>query len=401
MKNYFGMFIHWGIYSQLEDHEQVLARRNMDHAEYEKLAQTFNPVRYDPDEWVTLAKRAGMKYICFTTKHHDGFCMWDTKTTDYNIMNTPYGRDTLKLLADACARQGMRLSLYYSIPDWHEPCAYNPASSHQWKSVDYGKSDTVAYRAFLKRQLGELLTNYGPVYTLFWDIPPQIDDPSINEYVRSLQPEILINDRGYDAGDFSTPERKVPEGGRFTRMTEACQSVGMQSWGYRRDEDYFTPRFLMQSVDRTMAMGGSYLLNVGPMPDGRIPPEACAILTRIGEWYNKLEGTLEDTDAAARDYGVRSNAMMKGDSCIAVEKNGRTYLHFPGGVSASAVYLQNYPSVPRAVRLMNTGMALSAALTAEEWDASGNKRPTLLRIAGIPADREPLLSEPAVMEIEW
>ena len=156
----------------------------------------------------------------------------------------------------------------------HEPCAYNPASSHQEKAPHPELSDTAAYRAFVRRQLGELLTNYGPIYTLFWDIPPGIDDPSINAYARSLQPDILINDRGYDPGDFSTPERTVPEGRRFTRMTEACQSVGVQSWGFRREEDYFTPRALMSAIDRTMAMGGSYLLNVGPTAEGRIPPEA-------------------------------------------------------------------------------------------------------------------------------
>jgi len=401
MKNYFGMFVHWGIYAQLEDHEQAFARRDMDRAEYESLASAFNPILYDPEDWVLTAKRAGMKYICFTTKHHDGFCMWDTKQTDYNIMHTPYGRDVLRMLADACARHGMKLSLYYSLPDWHEESAYNPLSTHQFKAAAPEKADSEAYRAFVKRQIGELLTGYGPIYTLFWDIPPQIEDPSINAYARSLQPGILINDRGYDSGDFSTPERQIPDGGRFTRMTEACQSVGMQSWGYRRDEDYFTPRYLMQGIDKTMAMGGSYLLNVGPMPDGRICPEAKAILARIGAWYNRLEGTLEDTDAAEMDYKISSNAMMQGDPCQALEKNGKTYLHFPSGLTASSVYLRNYPSMPASVRLMNTGAALPFTRVEPELDASGNARPAFLRISGIPADREPLVTEPAVIEITW
>ena len=403
MQNLFGMFIHWGIYAQTEDQEQVLNVRDMAHADYERLASTFNPVAYDPDDWAARAARAGMKYICFTAKHHDGFCMWDTKETDYNVMHTPYGRDVLAMLADACRRHGLKLSLYYSLPDWHEPCAYNPASTHQWKATHPERSDTVAYRAFVRRQITELLTNYGPIYTLFWDIPPHIDDPSMNAYVRSLQPEILINDRGYDAGDFSTPERRVPEGGRFTRRTEACQSVGVQSWGYRRDEDYFTPRYLLYSIDRTMAMGGSYLLNVGPTAEGRIPPESCAILSRVGEWYNKMEGTLEDTEAEEMDYEIRANPMMQGDACLAVKKNGKTYLHFPAGLISTSVYLHKYPGLPRAVRLMNTGAPLpfGLAFPPSERDKNGRGLGPFLRISEIPADREPLLTEPPVLEIIW
>lgn len=117
--NKFGMFIHWGPYAVLGLHEQVLARYSIPHDEYESMAMQFNPTDYDPEKWVLLAKKCGMKYICFTAKHHDGFCMWDTKCTDYNIMNTPYGKDVLKMLSDACQKHGMLLSLYYSNPDWH------------------------------------------------------------------------------------------------------------------------------------------------------------------------------------------------------------------------------------------------------------------------------------------
>ncbi|MBR5527414.1 MAG: alpha-L-fucosidase, partial [Clostridia bacterium] len=235
MHNIFGMFIHWGIYSQLKSHEQVLARYDMENRGYEKLIHTFDPVNYDPEEWVLLAKRAGMKYICFTTKHHDGFCMWDTKYTDYNIMHTPYGRDVTRMLAEACKKHGMKLSFYYSCPDWYHENAYNPNSTHQWKAADKEKGDTAKYREFVKNQITELLTAYGEIYTLFWDIPPRIRDESINALVRRLQPGILINNRGYDEGDFSTPEREldeIAESGHFEKMTEACNSVGEQSWGY-------------------------------------------------------------------------------------------------------------------------------------------------------------------------
>ena len=130
-ENKFGMFIHWGIYSLIGVHEQVFAKLDIPREEYEALAERFDPVEYDPEKWVLLAKEAGMKYICFTAKHHDGFCMWDTKYTDYNIMNTPYGKDVLAMLAAACKKHGMLLSIYYSCPDWHHEDAYNPKSSHQ------------------------------------------------------------------------------------------------------------------------------------------------------------------------------------------------------------------------------------------------------------------------------
>ena len=227
-ENKFGMFSQWGLYAQTGLQDQAIVRYEMDRGEYESLQGVFNPVDYDPEQWVLLAKAAGMKYICFTTKHHDGFCMWDTKYTDYSIMNTPYGKDVLKMLADACQKHGMLLSLYYSNPDWHHESGYNPASTHQWRAVQTDRPDTVLYREYIRNQVTELLTNYGPIYTFFWDIPPKIEDPSLNELVRKLQPGIYINNRGWDKGDFSTPEReyKAAEGQRFERMTEACNSLG-------------------------------------------------------------------------------------------------------------------------------------------------------------------------------
>ena len=162
-ENKFGMFIHWGIYALTGIQEQALARSNMDKDEYEGLTKQFNPTEYDPEKWVLLAKNAGMKYICFTTKHHDGFCMWDTKQTDYNVMNTPYGKDILKLLADACHKHGVGLSLYYSNPDGHHEYGYNPKSSHQWCAVKKGEVNNEKYRDFIKKQVTELLTNYGEI----------------------------------------------------------------------------------------------------------------------------------------------------------------------------------------------------------------------------------------------
>lgn len=397
-ENKLGMFIHWGLYSFTGLHEQALARFNIDHSEYEALMSRFDPVAYDPEQWVLLAKKVGMKYICFTAKHHDGFCMWDTKQTDYNVMNTPYGKDVLKMLADACHKHGMLLSLYYSNPDWYHPFGYNPASSHQWKAKYKDAVDTQKYREFVKAQITELLTNYGDIYTFFWDIPPKIEDPSLNELIRKLQPNIFINDRGWSQGDFSTPERDYQEAGseRFVRMTEACNSVGQQSWGYRSNEDFYSKRYLCSAIDRYMALGANYLLNVGPDGNGVITEAYEERLMRVAEWYNRMDGCLECAQEDPFDYGIMRN------KCIATQKNGKTYLHFYAGILSNAVALKNYPSMPKEVRLMNTGEALRydeiylPEFFSDKFDCFGDR---CLHIFGINIDE--LENEPIVIEIAW
>jgi alpha-L-fucosidase len=398
MTNQFGLFIHWGIYALTQYQEQAMRRMEISREDYRGLKDLFNPVDYDPDAWVDLAWQAGMRYICFTAKHHDGFCMWDTQQTDYNIMQTPYGRDVLKMLAEACARRGMRLSIYYSIPDWDHPNAYNPLSSHQYPPRPTDRPDPEQYRAFLKAQITELLTGYGPIYTLFWDISPHIDDPSINAWVRRLQPGILINDRGFDRGDFSTPERHVPEGNRFERRTEACQSVGQQSWGYRQNEDYYTTRHLTGSIDKIMAMGGSYLLNVGPMPDGRIDPRSAAIIRRVSDWYNRvgeaLTGTEPVPDPPEDRYGK--------NKFLAVRKGDTHYLHFYDGLISSGVSLCPLQRLPRNVTILNNGQSISCAVTnlplSWSWQTLTRDEP-YLHLFDLPADD--FADEPIVIKIDW
>ena len=394
--NKFGMFIHWGIFAATGLHEQALARYNLPYEEYDELVNRFNPTEYDPDEWVLLAKNAGMKYICFTAKHHDGFCMWDTKYTEYNVMNTPYGKDVLKMLSDACQRHGMLLSIYYSNPDWHHENAYNERSTHQWRSRYPEKADMKKYCEYVKKQLEELLTNYGKIYTLFWDIPPQLEDKSMNEYVRSLQPDILINDRGWDKGDFSTPEREVPDGARFPRMTEACQSVGEQAWGYRADEDYFSVRFLTQSIDKIMAMGGSYLLNVGPMANGKIPEKAEAIIEKVGDWYSRMGGALENHQPYPTEIRLQHTP------CVATMKNEKLYLHLYEGAISSAVNFQVGPALqPKAAKLVNDGRALGLRFDLlPGWgNAQGRANGPILSITNVPCDE--FVNEPLVIELSW
>lgn len=394
-ENKFGMFIHWGLYAITGIQEQVYARMDWPKEKYEALMHEFNPVKYNPEEWVLLAKEAGMKYICFTTKHHDGFSMWDTKYTDYNIMHTPYGKDVLKMLADACHKHGMRLSLYYSNPDWHYEYGYNPAATHQWKAVKGNEINTEIYREYIKNQITELLTNYGPIYTFFWDIPPRIYDPSLNELIRNLQPDIYINDRGWDKGDFSTPEREYQDtdGARFTRMTEACNSVGEQSWGYRTNEDFHSMRYVLTSIDRMMAMGASYLLNVGPNAEGVITEDYAKRIRAVGDWYNGMEGCLECHEADDFDYHIKPKKY------IAAKKDGKTYLHFYNGIASSAIAMKYFPSFPKQVRLMNTGEELQYAMEYLPEYFSEGRAKLYLHITGIPIDE--LASEPIVIEITW
>ena len=390
-----GMFIHWGIYSALGLHEQALARYDLDKAEYEKLYLSFDPVEYDPEEWVIKAKECGMKYVCFTAKHHDGFCMWDTKLTDYNVMNTPYGKDVLKMLSEACKKHGILLSIYYSNPDWHHENGYNSCSTHQWKA--YRNEDIEAYKEYIRGQVTELLTGYGPVYSFFWDIPPKLTDPSMNELVRRLQPGIFINDRGWDNGDFSTPEREYNKEGfiRFTRMTEACNSLGEQSWGYRANEDFYSLRHITHSIDRIMSLGGSYLLNVGPDHKGRIPDSYLSRLMKVGDWYNRMQGALVCHEADDFDYGIKNN------KCNVTKKDGCSYFHFYNGVISECVAIKSYPSVPKSVTLLNRNCELPFKVEPlpEFFDGSCGKAYTFLHIYGIPVDE--LESEAIVIKIQW
>jgi len=386
MPKQFGMFIHWGPYAITGWHEQVRMRRGISRAEYAAMASGFHPKQYDPESWVLLAKEAGMEYICFTTKHHDGFCMWDTKETDFNICRTA-GRDVLAELADACRKYDMALSLYYSIPDWNHPCAYNPLSSHQCPPEEGDTPDSEAYRSYVRAQVRELLTGYGPIYTWFWDIPPRIYDPSMNEYVRSLQSEIRINDRGWSEGDFSTPERTVPEGGTFTRYTEACQSVGKESWGYRIDEDYFTPAFLANSMDRIFCMGGSFLLNAGPDADGVIPSAAEACIRACGRWYQAVREAYED---------VTPLAEWTNDDVAAFRRCRTVYLHTLRPLLSTGLAIPSCTTLPQNVTLLNTGKPVECCIETYPEDFTGyfgENKPSILRLRRIPAadDHMPLV----------
>ncbi len=387
----FGLFVHWGIYAIPAWHEQVQCRWPVSKADYVKLAAQFNPVKYSPDEWLDMAEAAGMEYVCFTTKHHDGFCMWDTQFSEYNIMNTPYGRDVLQMLAEACHRRNFGLCLYYSIPDWNHPNAPK-GGSHELLVPNPGdEPDEDKYVEYVRNQVRELCSRYGRIQGFFWDIPPKRQEPGLNRLIRELQPGIAINDRGYDKGDYDTPERSVPEGKRFPRATEANQSVGRQSWGFREQEDYYSHKLLMRSVDKIMAMGGNYLLNVGPGADGAIPPESAASVRRVGAWYCQVREAL--TAEPASDLLPRDEVML-------TRRANTLYVHFHKDPECNGLHLDPLAEMPLRATVLNTGRELAVSLERmPTLSIPPNIRPPALHLRGIPANE--LAGEIIVLKLEF
>ena len=350
----FGLFIHWGLYAIPGWHEQHQYRLRIPRREYAQLVGAFNPARFDPDAWLDLAAEVGMRYVCFTTKHCDGFCLWDTAHTDYNVMRTPYGKDVLGLLAAACHRRGFPLCLYYSIPDMHHPNYPNAGRSYELERPDPGDEPNLdQYIAFVKAQVRELCTNYGEIHGFWWDVNViEHRDPSVNAIVRELQPQAVINNRGFDDGDFRTPERDFDRPDRsavlaFEHPTEACQSVGAESWGYRADEDYCADAHLIRSIDETLALGGNYLLNIGPRADGTFPPAGERILRAVGAWYRAV--------AEAFDGTAPASALTTNREVFITRRGDTLYVHLSAVPSSTAVILHPLAARPRRAILLNTG----------------------------------------------
>jgi alpha-L-fucosidase len=367
----YGLFIHWGLYSIPAWHEQHQWRAKVPRAEYVKFAEKWNPVRFNPDRWLDTMEEAGMKYITVTTKHHDGFCLWDTKQTSFNTMNTPYRKDIIGMLADACHRRKVPLCLYYSIADWNHPSYPNQGRHHELAGPEPGDTpDWDRYMEFLKEQVKELCTSYGEIHGFWWDMNvPQHKDPSINAMIRKLQPSAVINNRGFDDGDFGTPERDfdaaAAETGTLERPTEACQSVGMESWGYREDEDYYSTLHLERSIDRYLARDANYLLNVGPDAEGLFPATSLAILRELGKWYKSV---MESYDAVPAPRLVASRDVMV--TC----RENVVYLHFNKGLTGNGFKLKPLDTMPLKATILNTGKPAeySVGLLPSEH-ASGRK----------------------------
>ena len=346
-----GLFLHWGLYAIHGLHEQEQQRYGVPAEEYEKLTAEFHPRRFDPEQWLDLAEEAGMEYLVLTTKHHDGFCLWPSRETGFHVGNTPYRQDIVRQVAEACARRGMPLEFYYSVVDWHQENYPNLGRHHEIRT-DPARHDWNRYLDYLKRQITELCTQYGSVAGIWWDMNvPQAEAPEVHELIRRLQPGAVINNRGFGPGDYSTPERDFdPENANrgevaFTRPTEACQSIGFNSWGFRRDEDYYSILYFLRAIDTNLARGGNYLLNVGPDADSVIPEPGRKILRGVGAWYKRVrESFAEPLPGLTADPAL-----------LATRRGNAIYLHCPRGLSGSALSLHPLKQPPTRVTLLNTG----------------------------------------------
>lgn len=312
----FGMFIHWGPVS-IKGTEIGWSRgREWTIEEYDNLYKQFNPVKFDALEWVRIAKSAGMKYIVFTSKHHDGFCMWDTKYTDYNIMNSPFNRDVMKELSEACRKEGIALGFYHSTCDWHNPDF--PLTS-PGGSVKRDTFDLDRYTEYLKNQSVEIIQKYGPLLVMWYDVPQQFDSirgQGVIEHIRKIQPDVLVNNRTGDRGDFDTPEQRV---GNFQtdRPWETCMTIGRQ-WAWKPNDEVKSLEQCLHSLIRSAGGDGNLLFNVGPGPDGTIEPLQAERLKEMGNWLEEYGYTI---------YGTRGGPFRPADWGVSTRKGNMIYLH--------------------------------------------------------------------------
>ena len=316
----FGMFIHWGPVS-LSGHEISWSRgRDISNEEYDNLYKKFNPKKFNADEWVALAKNAGMKYIVLTTRHHDGFCLWDTKFSEYNIMNSPFKRDIVKELSDACKKQGIAFGVYYSICDWHHPDFPYTSPRTRTKREKY---DLAAFRRYYRAQLAELAENYGPLLTFWFDGSGHTERKESSDIVRlcrELQPDVLVSDRAYNGyGDYMTPEQEVGQF-RMNRPWESCMTVSASDqWSWGGDKDG------VKSFDECLKMlihcaggDGNILLNIGPEPTGAIADCQANLLKEIGAWMSKYGESI---------YATRGGPYKPSDRLVSTRKDNKIYLH--------------------------------------------------------------------------
>jgi len=287
----FGMFIHWGVYSLLGRGEWVMYNEKIQVPEYEKLYPQFNPTEFNAAEWVALAKAAGMKYIVITSKHHDGFCMFHSRWTDYTIEHTPFRRDIIGELTRECQKQGVKIGYYYSLLDWHHP-DYLPRRAWETETRPADQADFSRYVEYAHGQLRELCTNYGKIDVIWFDggwehRPEEWRSAELVALIRELQPHIVINDRSGIPEDFATPEQHVPAAAMQGRLWETCMTIN-NNWGYAKDDhNHKSVRQLVQTLVDIASKGGNFLLNVGPTPQGTIQPEHAERLRQMGAWLRE------------------------------------------------------------------------------------------------------------------
>ena len=356
----YGVFIHWGPYSVIGRGEQVLFREHLDHAKYAEIACEWNPEHFDAEEWAALFQKAGFRYACLTTRHHDGYCLWNTATTDYSAAQQAPKRDFVAEFCAAMRRAGLRVGLYYSWCDWRVPAYYNGPEKDPdgWASM----------KRYIHTQVEELCTHYGKIDYFFFDgvWPRCAEDLGSHELVKKMrewQPGILINNRlgfvtdpkqllahggGNEEGDFGTPERLVtPE----NRLWESNQVSTWRWWGYHRGEHWRSSAEYLDSLCTCVRAGGNLLLNVGPKADGTLPEEFCARVQEVGAWLKANGEAVYGNDGGnlteATSYGYQT---MRGNTLYVI-------LRFYDG--AATFRLADLTSEVKGVRLLSTGEALA------------------------------------------
>jgi alpha-L-fucosidase len=379
----FGMFIHWGLYSVYGHHEWAMAEEGIPVAEYEQLAKQFKPQPNAARAWAKLAKQAGQKYMVMTTKHHEGFCNFDTTLTNYCAPKQGPGRDLVAEYVEAARAEGLRVGFYYSLMDWHHPdgarCATDEAARQRFVEYTHGL-------------IQELLTNYGKIDVLWYDVDWPLDkkgweSEKMNEMVFKLQPDIIVNNRNGLEGDFSTPEQEI-RAARTGRAWESCMTMN-DSWGYQRaDDNWKTPKTLLRNLVECAQGGGNYLLNIGPKGDGSIPPESVQRLTEVGKWMDKHGPTIYETERSQVTDSVLAGFTRKGNTLYVQVYN------WPG----STVAVGAIKTKVNSAQLFTTGQKIE--MKQEEFR---------VQFTGLPekAPEEPITSiavecegEP-VQDLEW
>ena len=340
----FGMFIHWGLYAMPARHEWVKNQERITNEDYQKYFDLFNPDLYNPKEWAKAAKAAGMKYFVITTKHHEGFCLFDSKFTDYKATNTPSGKDLIKEAVEAFRAEGIHVGFYYSLIDWHHPQyivdKYHPMRDNKEFREQEKNRDMNIYRKYLKDQLRELMTNYGKIDVLFLDFSfpgedgkghDDWDSVGLIKMIRELQPQIIIDDRADlpdvpGGWDYRTPEQFMPR--EWVKVDgqkvpwETCQTFS-GSWGYYRDENTWkSPRQLIEMLIEVVSKGGNLLLNVGPTARGTFDQRATDRLAAMGEWMKVNNRSIYGCTQAPDEFKAPANTLLTYNA-----KTKRLYVH--------------------------------------------------------------------------
>jgi alpha-L-fucosidase len=368
----FGLFIHWGLYAVPAGEwegktgygEWIHYNANIPGREYEKFAAQFNPVKFNAEEWVSMAKNAGMQYIVITTKHHEGFCLYDSELTDYDIVDaTPYGKDPMKALAAECEKQGIKLCFYYSVKDWHHPnypVEYTYFSKAQPDGFvgfpEQNVPDYKKYFAYLQGQVKEILTNYGPIGIIWFDWYGSAFDAGETENlamaeqlvdsIHKWQPSCLINNRlGGIGADYGTPEQEIP-GGVQKAAFEVCMTLN-NHWGYNKnDNNWKNTEKVIYNICDIVSKGGNYLLNVGPTSEGLIPERSVEILKEVGKWL-KVNGEAI-YNASSGGPSVRWNYDVE----MITAKPGTFYLHVFDYPEDRKVYFNDFEEKATSVYML-------------------------------------------------